>query len=70
MNKYPTWTRISATCYESEEQMDGTPDFVCEKIEGKWWVKWRSSAKSYGPYTDRKAAQDDMSERFGSPVGA
>ena len=40
---YPTWVRVDPKRYETEEQMDGTPDFVATREFDGWRVKWRSS---------------------------
>lgn len=43
---YPSWTRINAKRWESEEQMDGTPDYIAIREPDGWWLKWRSSARA------------------------
>jgi hypothetical protein len=43
---YPSWVMISASRWESLEQMDGTPDFIAIREPDGWWLKWRSSAKA------------------------
>lgn len=42
---YPTWVMISASRWESLEQMNGTPDFIATWEPGEGWrLKWRSSS--------------------------
>ena len=41
---YPHIIRLGATTLASEEQLDGTPDFLFERRDGVWFVKWRTSA--------------------------
>jgi hypothetical protein len=41
---YPTWVRVNAKRWESEEQRDGTPDFIATRESDGWRLKWRTSA--------------------------
>ena len=43
---YPTWVRIDAKRWESEEQRDGTPDFIATREKDGWRLKWRTSARA------------------------
>jgi hypothetical protein len=46
VSEYPTWVEVAPGHWESEEQMDGTPDFIAIRTQAEgWWLKWRSSAQ-------------------------
>jgi hypothetical protein len=68
MAKYPTWAKLNASLVYSQEQRDGTPDFIIERAghrdrPGKfWWVKWRTSAHWSGPYDTLDAAKESVAE--------
>lgn len=58
MSTYPTWTRIDAKRWESEEQMDGTPDFIAIRDKAGWHLKWRSSAQWTGGFRTMTEIKD------------
>lgn len=58
--KYPTWVRIDAKRWESEEQRDGTPDFIATKEADGWRLKWRTSAKATRGFKRITDVKDDV----------
>ena len=65
-NKYPTWKRMSGKLTISEEQLDGTPDFIIQMNErDRWSVKWRTSAQwSPQDYATLSEAQQAIESQF------
>jgi len=47
---YPTWRRVDAKHYETEEAYDGLPDVVLVRDGGLWYISFRTSAKTTGPF--------------------
>lgn len=61
---YPTMVKGGSLLYVSEEELDGTPDFIVERWGvGNWRVKWRTSQGWSGPYKTKKEAFESVKER-------
>lgn len=58
---YPTWVRIEPGRWESEEQRDGTPDFVAIRTKDRgWWLKWRTSAQPTSGFRTIQEVKDHV----------
>lgn len=62
---YPSWVRIDAKRWESEEQMDGTPDFVVTREWDGWRLKWRSSKDATRGFASMGEVKDYVAEEWG-----
>jgi hypothetical protein len=60
---YPTWTRINAKHWETEEQMQGVPDFIATRELDGWRLKWRSSAKATRGFRNMAEVKDAVARR-------
>lgn len=59
-DEYPTWVKVKPGRWETEEQMDGTPDYVAIRTREGWWLKWRSSAQATVGFSNITEVKDHV----------